>query len=211
MTRVAWQTSSQAFGEMPAPNYDPRHQAQLRAAQPRAPHMNVMLFLSNIAAAMREDDQRWRSKAACTSSAELFFPTPDEDPLDPSSNQIRERGRNERLKQASAICKTCPARDGCMAYAMRLHSTDKVGYYAGHPWRQRKRALARLRATAITRPPSATVRVYADAQPVSQPPCVVVEPLVLFQIDPVGSRRQVARMKRGPALVDRPQQLQLAV
>lgn len=65
----------------------------------------------------------WAAQAACArSSPDLFFPN-----------------RGGSVRQAKAVCKTCPVRTECLDYALRWHIAH--GVWGGLSYRQRRRLL----------------------------------------------------------------------
>ena len=66
-------------------------------------------------------DQTWQLKAACRGpQAEAFFPP---------SHVERKEERADRERAAKTICKTCPVRQPCLNYALRIH--EQHGIWGG--------------------------------------------------------------------------------
>ena len=62
--------------------------------------------------------EQWHARAACRGpQTEVFFPPPDNERKD-------ERIRRER--QAKAICRTCPVREACLDYAIRIREPHGI-------------------------------------------------------------------------------------
>ena len=77
-----------------------------------------------------EPDPRWREDAACRGvETALFFPA-----------------RGEPCAEAKAICRGCPARDACLAYA--LEHFEMSGVWGGCSERERRRLRLTRRGAA---------------------------------------------------------------
>lgn len=79
-----------------------------------------------------DSDPNWQSKGACKGKTALFFP-----PRGTPGSKIRE---------AKAICKTCPIRQQCLDYA--LWHGDKHGIWGGKTDKERRQ----IRLTMPNRP-----------------------------------------------------------
>lgn len=74
-----------------------------------------------MAGAHAPSEWAWQSRAACRgTNAELFFPSPEEDPA-----------------TAKAICADCPVRLACLGFA--LDNGEKYGIWGGFTERERAR------------------------------------------------------------------------
>lgn len=126
--------------------------------------------MSRAREAQLPDDRVWRDLALCRHPdlRELFFPQDDlfapvlgKDEEGRQRRATRENDRQVRIADALRVCAACPAWAGCVAYGLRLLSSDKVAIY-GIPWNRRKPLLARcrrrMRNTEFDQP---TVRVTA--------------------------------------------------
>jgi len=66
-------------------------------------------------------DQSWQLKAACRGpQAEAFFPP---------AHVERKEERVDRERAAKAICKSCPVRQPCLSYALRIQ--EQHGIWGG--------------------------------------------------------------------------------
>jgi WhiB family redox-sensing transcriptional regulator len=80
--------------------------------------------------ALRTDDA-WQVKAACRGpQATVFFP--------PSTFERKDE-KQDRERRAKAICATCPVRQPCLDYALRIR--DPHGIWGGLSESERKRLL----------------------------------------------------------------------
>jgi WhiB family redox-sensing transcriptional regulator len=82
---------------------------------------------------MGDNDQIWRSKAACKGAAPgLFFP------------DVHERGYRAALAEAKAVCASCPVSDPCQAWAI-AHPCE-VGVWGGLTEAARRSLRKRIRS-----------------------------------------------------------------
>ena len=80
-------------------------------------------------------DEVWQLKAACRGpQAEVFFPP---------SHFERKEEKLEREHRAKEICATCPVRQPCLAYAIRIR--EPHGIWGGLNEAERKQTSARQR------------------------------------------------------------------
>ena len=78
-------------------------------------------------------DEAWQLKAACRGpQAEVFFPP---------SHFERKDEKLEREHRAKAICTTCPVRQPCLSYAIRIR--EPHGIWGGLNEVERKQVGAR--------------------------------------------------------------------
>ena len=82
---------------------------------------------------VQEADILWQVKAACRGPhASIFFPP---------SHFERKDDKEEREAKAKAICRTCPVREPCLDYALRIR--EPHGIWGGLNEAERKEVLAR--------------------------------------------------------------------
>jgi WhiB family transcriptional regulator, redox-sensing transcriptional regulator len=77
-------------------------------------------------------EEAWQVKAACRGpQAAVFFPP---------SHFERKDEKNEREARAKAICVTCPVRQPCLTYALKIR--EPHGIWGGQNETERKQLLA---------------------------------------------------------------------
>ena len=77
-------------------------------------------------------EETWQVKAACRGpQAAVFFPP---------SHFERKDEKNEREQRAKAICFTCPVRQPCLSYALKIR--EPHGIWGGLNELERKQLLA---------------------------------------------------------------------
>src|SRR5215471_525789 len=84
------------------------------------------------------EDQSWMDSAACKGHTELFFSPHVHGPQCNSEciDGRREKGRNDRVNKARALCRPCPVRVECLTFAMITMQTD--GLWGGLTERERQ-------------------------------------------------------------------------
>jgi WhiB family transcriptional regulator, redox-sensing transcriptional regulator len=82
----------------------------------------------------QQRDDAWQLRAACRGpQAAAFFPPPQFERKD------EKLGREQRAKE---ICRTCPVRQPCLAYALRIR--EPHGIWGGLNENERKNLLTKV-------------------------------------------------------------------
>jgi hypothetical protein len=92
------------------------------------------------------DDQSWMDLANCKGMGHLFYsphvhgPECNEECIEGR----KERGRNERVNKARALCAVCPVQPECLMFAMVTMQLD--GVWGGYTERERQdmRSISRI-------------------------------------------------------------------
>jgi WhiB family redox-sensing transcriptional regulator len=78
-------------------------------------------------------DNTWQMKAACRGPQSVAF--------FPPTHSERKEDKTEREDRAKSICRTCPVRQPCLEYALRIR--EPHGIWGGLNEIERKAVLAR--------------------------------------------------------------------
>ena len=84
------------------------------------------------------EDQSWMESANCKGMTHLFYSPHVHGPEcnDQCIDGRKEKGRNERVNQARALCAGCPVRKQCLQFAMVTMQLD--GVWGGKTERERQ-------------------------------------------------------------------------
>lgn len=59
--------------------------------------------------------ESWMKNVPCLGLTHLFFSRPDDE-----ERPKAERGRSERISKAKGLCRSCPVRESCLDWALRI-------------------------------------------------------------------------------------------
>jgi WhiB family redox-sensing transcriptional regulator len=92
----------------------------------------------------RDDSTDWRDGAACrVADPELFF----------AADQERANGRNPRVAEAKAVCRSCEVRPDCLKWA--LDNDERYGVWGGLDEDERPHRRRPTHKPATPKPPAA--------------------------------------------------------